>query len=136
MVVFDRLGELGEVLGVATPHLVRLTRLLETLDGVLPDRLEHREALDLPPNEALVEQRRENVDVGLAHRLGGLECEPTREDGQSAEEPLLFGRTKLVTPLDRRPERLLTLWEVAPRGCQRRQPAIEPAEELTGRQHL
>ena len=80
---------------------------LEPLGRVLPDRLEHPETLPLPAEQALVDQRLERVDVGVADLLGRLERAAAAEDRQAFEqEPLLFVE-EVVAPFDRRPQGLL-----------------------------
>jgi len=60
-------------------------------------------------DEALVDQRLQRVEVGFRNRLCRLDCAAAAEDGQAREEALLLVREQVVTPLDRRPERLLAL---------------------------
>ena len=79
----------------------------ELLGGELADRLQHRVALAGPPEQALLDERLERVDVGVDHRLGGLEAAPAREHGQPGEEAPLLVREELVRPGDRRAEGLL-----------------------------
>src|SRR5437763_3404539 len=72
------LTEREEVLGVAASKRVALARTAELLERELADRLEHPVALLAEPpgaaaQEALVKQRSESVEIGVAHRLRGLQ---------------------------------------------------------------
>ena len=68
-----RLGDREDMLRLASPDRVRLAGRLEPLGRELADRLEHPEALVRPPHEALLDERLEHVEVGVADRLGRLE---------------------------------------------------------------
>ena len=57
--------------------------------GVLADRLQHPEALAGVAQEALVDERLEEVEVGVADVFGGVEGAAAGEDGEAREE-LLF----------------------------------------------
>ena len=63
--------------------------------------------------EALLDERLERVEVGLAHLLGRLERAAAGEDGEAGEEALLFWREQVVRPVDRRAQGALALGEVA-----------------------
>ena len=91
-------------------------RLFELLARVLADRLEHPEAAARPAaQEALVDERLQLVEVGVADGLGRLEREAAGEDGEPAEQALLLLVEQVVAPLDRRPQRALPLGRVAAR---------------------
>jgi hypothetical protein len=78
------------VVEVAVADDGRLARRLQPLGGVLADRLQHPEALVCAPQQALVDQRLQRVEVGLADLLRRLERAATAEDRQPREElPLL-----------------------------------------------
>lgn len=108
--------------------LFRLTRLLELLEGELPDRLQHREALALSlhcSHEALVHQGGETVQdicceiAPVTHLLGGLEAPTSGKHTEATEEPLLFWGQEAVAPCDRSPEGPLALGCIpSPRGQQ------------------
>ena len=66
-----------------------LARVLEPLPGILPDRLEHPEALGGVAEKALLHQRLEPVERGAGHRLGRFEPAPTSEDSQAREQDAL-----------------------------------------------
>ena len=93
--------------------------LLESFRGVLSDRREHEEAaLGGLPQEALVDQRAQGVEIRLADLLCGLEVEAAGEHGQPAEQPLLLPVEEFVAPVDRPPQRPLTLGSVADTAAQ------------------
>ena len=60
-------------------------------------------------NEALVDERLERVEVGVADLFGGGKRAAAGEDGEPGEELLLGRLEQLVRPLDRRAKRLLAL---------------------------
>ena len=84
------LGESEELPGVACVEIVALAGCLQPLDGELADRLEHPEALAGVPEEALVDERLEGVEVGAGDLLGCLEGAAAAEDGQPGEQALLL----------------------------------------------
>ena len=94
---------------MAKPERVALAALVEPLGRELADRLEHHEALAAAAEQALVDERLEQVEVGVADRLGGLRRHAAREDGEPAEQLLLLGVEQLLAPRDRRVERALAL---------------------------
>src|SRR5919201_6567359 len=102
---FLRQGQ--EALGVALPHLLGLVRLFDSRGRVLADRLEHPKAFVGVAEEALVDERLEEVEVGVGDFFGRFERAATREDGEPGEELPLFRREEVVAPLDRRSECLL-----------------------------
>jgi hypothetical protein len=59
------------------------------------------------PDEALVDQRLQYVQLGGAHLLGRFQCAAAGENGQAGEESLLLLGEELVAPVDRGPQRLL-----------------------------
>src|SRR5215210_6149431 len=110
-----------EVLGVRTPHGIRLPALLKLLVRELADGLQHHEArfISCPfflPQEALVKERggafeyvRRKISLSVAYHLHGLQCCPAREDSKPSEEHLLALVEQPVTPFDGVPERSLPL---------------------------
>jgi hypothetical protein len=102
------LRQLEEVLGVAAAQLSGLARCVEPLVRILADRLQHPETLAVADaDEALVDERLQHVQVGVAHGLGGLERTASGEDREPGEQPLLVFPEELVAPLNCRAERLL-----------------------------
>jgi len=95
-------------------QLVLLARFAQTLSRKFVDGLEHPEAvLVADSDEALVDQRLQLVDVGVADPLGGLERAPTAENRQAREQTLLVGFEQVVRPLDRGTQRLLADFGIA-----------------------
>ncbi|MDQ3379814.1 MAG: hypothetical protein M3546_05770 [Actinomycetota bacterium] len=90
-------------LSVAPPGVGGVIGCLEPLGRELADRLEHPETLlsKLPfpaPHEALVEERCECVEVGVAHDLDRLEGAAPAKHGQTHEQRLLVGVQQVVRP--------------------------------------
>ena len=91
----------------------------QALARVLVDGLEHPEAAAPPAaDQAPVDERREDVQIGVADGLGGLEVEAPGEDGQAREQLPLLAREQLVAPLDRGPQRALALGRAAPAAAE------------------
>ena len=131
------------VAGVGSARITRQVRLgLELLPGVFLDRFEHLEArrpvvaVELA-QEALVGERDEavdGIDVGQADRQVGDDGLDrldvgAGEAGQDGEEPLLRRRQQLVAPVDRGPQRLLPLGQVARATAQGAQATPQPLAE-------
>ena len=123
-----------EVLCVAAPQLLRLAGVVEPLDGVLANRLEHPEAFLGPADEALLDKRLEEIHVRIGHVLRDVEREAPGEDGQPCEQALLLRRQEAVRPLDRRPECLLARVGV-PSPFEKVEPLTEALEDLARREH-
>src|SRR5437764_11409161 len=104
------------------------------LGSELSDRLEHPEPLAGVPDEALVDERLENVEVGGAHLLGCLECAATLEDRQTSEQLLFLLAEQVVRPLDRCAQRLLPRVLVAA-ALQQVETLRQPFEDLRWREH-
>src|SRR5262249_36222559 len=101
------LNERANPLSVKQSQYVRLTRLLQPLGAVLPDRREHPEALIGQAQEALLDERLQGVEIGACDLLCGLERAASCEDREAGEELLLAGGEEVVRPFDRVAERLL-----------------------------
>ena len=106
---------------------------VELLRGVLADRLEQPVPLARQAEQALLEQRLERVQVGVADGLGSLEDAAVGEDGEPAEEPSLVVGEEVVRPGDRRPQRLLPRVRVA-EASQQVEALAEPLEDLRRRE--
>ena len=119
---------IGKVTGVSSASVVRLGRLAETLRGELADRLQHGEAISLEPEQTLVDERMERVEVGCANTLGGGEVEAAGEDGEPAEEFLLVVAEQAVAPLDRRSEGALTFGRIGSTPREDRESEVEACE--------
>src|SRR5712691_7579973 len=96
------LREAKEVVAVALPETVTVSLDVESLGGVLADRLQHPEALLRVPEQALVDERLEDVEAGADDLLGCLQGAAAAEDRKPGEEGLLLVREQVVRPLDRR----------------------------------
>ena len=86
------------------------------------------------PEQALVDERLQRVEVCVHDLLGGLERAAAAEDGQPGEEPLLVCREQVVRPGDRRPQRLLARVGVAA-GPEQVQSLRDPLDDLCGCEH-
>ena len=127
-------GDVEDEEGVPPHHLRLLAACRKPLTGVLPDRLEHPEALCRVAEEALVDQRLQRVEVHPGDRVGRLHRAAAAEDGQSGEQPLLVGLEQFVAPLDGGAQRLLARIGVPP-ALEQVEPPRQPLEDLLGRQH-
>ena len=130
-----RLREGEEVRSVTSPHVGRVGGAVELLGRELADRLEHEEAVALAgADEALVDERLRDVEVGVRHRLGREQRPAAGEHGEPRERLLLVGVEQVVAPLDRRAQGLLPRVDAAA-GLQHVEPAREAVEQLRGREH-
>ena len=128
-----------QVLGVSAAELLAFAPSLELLPGVLAQGREHRQAQSVRgvalPDEALLDQRFDRVEARVAHRLGRLGATAAGEDGEPREDRPLVRVEQLVTPVDRRPQRLLALREVARAADEDAQPSLQPGAKRLGREH-
>ena len=100
----------------------------------LADRLQHPQSrlavrAQPPAEQALVDERLQGLDVGIADRLCGIDPAAIDEDRQSSEEPLFFRSQQLVRPLDRRSQRLLT-WICVTTAFEQVEALAESIEQL------
>ena len=110
----------------------------QALERELANRLEHPVALLSEParaaaEEALVQERREGVEIGVADGLGCLQRASSAEDAQPREELLLVRVEQVVRPRDRRSERRVSLLGVAG-PFESVEPVAEPLEQCLRRQ--
>ena len=84
------LRQAQEIVGVALPETVTVSLVLESLGGVLADRLQHPEALLRVPQQALVDERLQDVEARADDLLGRLEGAAAAEDREPGEERLLL----------------------------------------------
>src|SRR3954454_12668899 len=116
------------------------SRLAQSLEPELADRLEHPVALLAEPagaaaEQALVEQGGERVEIGVADELRRLEGAAAAEHAQAGEQRLLVPVEQVVGPRDGGPERHVALLGVA--GSLERVEAVgEPVEQSLGREEL
>jgi hypothetical protein len=61
---------------MAQPHILGLTELVELFARVLANRLQHAVALAREADEALVNKRLQDVEVGVAYFLGASTVNP------------------------------------------------------------
>ena len=132
---------------MTAPDVLDLAALDEAIEGVLLDRLEHREARTpdrtlAPPQETRVRKRRQPLDHPCAvlsfrrDRLGGVEGAAPRKDGETREQNLVGGIEELVAPVDGPAQRLVARGKIAPAAGQQLQSVLEPPERLLGREQL
>ena len=74
-----------------SPRRSSATVFVEPLRRVLPDRLQHPVALVGEAEQALLDERLQRVEIGLADFFGRLQRAAAREDGEAGEELLLLG---------------------------------------------
>ena len=131
------LREREEPLGVPAPEVVDLSCAFESLERVLPDRREHRQPLLVgPPEQAVVEERGEVVEIGVADALGGFDPEPAREHRQSSEDALLPLGEQVVAPRNGSPQCLLPRRQVARPTGEQLEPPVEPRQQLLRAEQL
>jgi hypothetical protein len=123
-------GHEREVTVTQRPFLV--AEVTQTFGDVLPHRLEHAEArlaVAAAHHEALVDERRESLELGAAHLLDGVERGAAAEHREPHEQRLLVQIEKPVAPVDRRAHRPLALGRVACAAREHVQARPEPFEE-------
>src|SRR5438874_5109989 len=117
--------------------LLGLRGFVELLERELPQRLEHEEPrLADRLEEALVDERRDRVEIGARDGGGGVEREAAAEDREPTECDSLRIREQVVAPLDRVPQGLLPLRRVARAAGQEWQRLFKPLEDRTRREQL
>ena len=123
--------------GVAECVLGGLPGLVEPLPRVFAQRLEQEEAFVAERlQQALVEERRELVEVGSRDRLGGVEGEGAAKDREAAEGGLGVRVEEVVAPLDRRAQRSLPFRQIDRAARQQRQRLVEALQQGGGREEL
>ncbi len=95
------------------PQVLAATGSLESLVRELADRLQHPEAAVCEPDEALLDQRLQRVQVGAADGLGRFQGAAAGKDREAGEEPPLLLGEEVVAPGDRRPQGLLARFGIA-----------------------
>jgi hypothetical protein len=132
-----RLQPLEVPAGVAEGVLHGLPGFVEPLPGVLAQRLQQEEALVAERlKQALVEERRELIEIGSRDRLGGVEGEGAAKDGEPAEGSLSGGVEQVVAPFDRRAQRSLPLGQIDRAAREQRQRRVQALQQCGGRQKL
>ena len=118
--------------------------LLQPLERVLADRLQHPEAWlagghRLRPQQVVVQQRLDagdDVELEVAgNRLRAVEGEAPDEDAEAREERLLLRAEEVVAPFDRGAQRPVPLGQAgAGLGLQELEPPFEPLENVVRRE--
>jgi hypothetical protein len=85
----------------------------QLLECEIADGLEQLEAIVGSPDHAAVDECGQRVDLGVADGFRGLERESAGEYGQPREQRPLALLQQVVAPLQRVPQRLLALRQVA-----------------------
>ena len=132
--------DVDEHVDLTTTQPVLLTCLRQPLRRELPDRLEHPVAvgshgIGAPTEEALVEEGRQGVELGVADLLRGLQRTAAAEHREAREQLLLGSVEEVVAPLDRRAQRRVPLVCVAS-PLEQVETLTDPLEELSGREQL
>jgi hypothetical protein len=120
---------------VARSKLVLFIHFSELLERVLANRLEHRQSwlalCRVHLEEALVEEGRQSLDdveTGAADRFGCPERPAAGEHGEACEQRTVGLVERLVAPLERLAQRLLSLGTITRAACQQRKPVVEASE--------
>ena len=115
---------------MAAAHLLCVNAFLELLDGVLPDRLEHREPVAVASHEILVDERSDRARARARHRLGVLDAATADEGPERLEQTPLVVVQQVVAPADGRPQRLLASRDVSHAPGRRLEPGPSRRELL------
>jgi hypothetical protein len=131
---FGKLGELGEVAQVPAPQPVKATAALEFVEPELTDGLQHPEAHAsgsrfTASQQALLEQRADDLQMSTTHGFGRFEREPAGEDRQLQEYRLLPLAKEVVAPLDGGTQGLLPLRDIAALAGKKLQPLLEAIDQ-------
>ena len=120
---------------MAPAHVVGLVGRVEFGDCELADGLEHHEPLVPPPEQALVDERLDEIRVSPGHLLDRLERGAAAEDGEPPQKPPLVLGQQLVAPADRRLEGALPLGQVTGARDEEREPLVQPLEQRVRREY-
>ena len=116
--VLGLLGQRGEGAGVAAAGVVVAARGPQLLERERADAVEHREAIAVAGDEALVHERGDPVErVGPRDRLGGLQRPAADEHAELGEQRPRVLVEQVVAPADRRAQRPLARRGVARAGA-------------------
>ena len=111
-------------------HVLGPWRLVESLERILADRVEQAEApVGAAADEALLDERLERVEVGVADGLGRLDREAARERRERSEELLFVRLEEPVAPFDRGAQRSLPRRRAAGTIRQQGQQPFEPRQQ-------
>src|SRR5919197_5700038 len=78
------------VISMPAQKLLAIVVSLEMLARKLADGLQHPVAPSGEAKEAFLDERLQDVEFGVADLLCGLQCAAACEDGERADDPLLF----------------------------------------------
>src|SRR5690348_902987 len=87
--------------------------VVELLETVFADRLQHPVPVLVATQQALVDERGERLELGKADLLDGLERGAADEHAEAAAELALLVAEEVERPRDRRAQRLLARIGVA-----------------------
>src|SRR5262249_57477661 len=103
----------------------------------LSDSRKHEEApVFAVSQQALVDQRLQDIELGGTDGFRGLKLEAPREHGQLRKQPLLVGAEELITPFDGPAHGALSLGCVVHAGPEQLEAATEAFEDLLRCEHL
>src|SRR3954452_24743513 len=106
---------------------VQLAGSFQPVTGEFAEDVQHREAVFAGrTEEALVDERLESVQVGASDCLRGLEVEGAGEDAELPKERLLVSVEECVAPVDRGPQRALSLRSVGRAPAEHIEASAEP----------
>src|SRR5262245_1574812 len=134
--ILDRACKLHVILGVSTPKSVFLAGLSQTFGRKLPNRLEHVIPLPLATEQALVDQRVDQIHIRITNALGRLEGVPAGEDGKVSKQTLLPRLEQLVAPSDGGSESSLALRRVSWPSSEQRQAPSQALQQGLCRERL
>ncbi|HEX6583082.1 MAG TPA: hypothetical protein VF056_05720 [Thermoleophilaceae bacterium] len=133
----ELLRDAEEVVVVATTERRRIRQVAQLLERELLDGREHEEAPVLAvPEQALIHQRLQDVELGGTDGFGRLEREAPGEHRELCKQPLFVSREELVAPLDGPAQRALALGRVMRAGRQQVEATTEALEDLPRCEHL
>ena len=129
-------GEGEKEVSVPVPHAVAPGRVLEALERVLAESLQHPEPRSGLSDKALGDEGLERVEVRVADGPGRIERPAAREHGKPGEELPPAGTKEVIAPVHGGSQGPLPGGEVTrPRGEQVQAPA-KPLQHLCRCQHL
>src|SRR5438270_7512376 len=127
---------------------LQFSRIHQSFQGVLPDRLEHQQTWLISSSVALLQQALVKQGCDQVHggkrairscatdRFRSLKCTAANKDGQAPETPLLLGSQEIITPTDGITQSLLSDGSIMPSTRQHGKPVVEPPEQGLGRQQF
>src|ERR671932_2521324 len=125
------------MISVALTRRTTLTRRVELLDREVTDRLKHPITIRVAhADEALVDKRREDVQITIANTLDRVECRSACENAKPAEQGLLLFVEEIVAPFDRRPQCPLARRRISRCGRKNRSMPLKPLEKCGRGQNL